>query len=96
MYWKAERRQHAHDAEHLREERIASEQRYAAAKRERDASEQKLHGVQAEMALLLDRSHGLLAHACASLSRAPCHVFCVAWPSMACMVGWTLSVQGQG
>jgi hypothetical protein len=60
MCFKAERRQHGHDAEHLREERIASERRYAEAKRQREASEEMLRRAEDQLAVLQDRSHGLL------------------------------------
>jgi hypothetical protein len=60
--FKAERRQHAHDAEHLREERIASERRYAEAKRQREASEEMLRRAEDQLAVLRDGSCGLLTH----------------------------------
>jgi hypothetical protein len=76
VWLKAERRQHAHDAEHLREERIASEQRYAAARRERDASEEKLQRAEAQMALLQTRSHGLLTPVCLPVTCPRCRALC--------------------
>lgn len=75
----AERRQHAHDAEHLREERIASERRYAEAKRQREASEEMLRRAEDQLAVLQDRSHGLLPLYDTTLSGpfalAPCSVW---------------------